>query len=174
MDFLVTSLPRVRTKDYAKAKFRVDCEPPGIFTLSGERMSKYPFLSPEWIDQVRIIRTQFADQAPQPAHHVRMNQVVTAVPFGDGQINAHMDTTEGELKIDLGHLDNADLTITLDYLTAKAILVEGNAQAGMQAFMSGKVTIDPPEKITVLMAFQNTASEESATKLAAAIQAITE
>src|SRR5690606_40850406 len=45
------------------------------------------------------------------------------VPFGDGVINAHMDTSSGEMQMDTGHLDDADLTVTVDYATAKAIFV---------------------------------------------------
>src|SRR3546814_10983472 len=81
-----------------------------------------------------------------------MNQVVTDVPFGDGTINAHMDTSSGEMEMDLGHLDEADLTVTLDYAPAKAILVDGNPQAGMQAFMAGKIKV--PGDMTKLMAMQ--------------------
>ena len=32
--------------------------------------------------------------------------------------------------------------MTVDYDTAKAILIEGNPQAGMQAFMAGKVKVE--------------------------------
>jgi len=59
-----------------------------------------------------------------------MNQIITDVPFGDGTINAYMDTSGGEMDMDIGHLENPDLTVTIDYETAKAIFVEGNPQAG--------------------------------------------
>ena len=71
-----------------------------------------------------------------------MNLVVTAVPFSDDDIHAHMDTSSGELVLDIGHLEVQDLKVTVDYDTAKAILVEGNPQAGMQAFMAGKVRVE--------------------------------
>jgi putative sterol carrier protein len=71
-----------------------------------------------------------------------MNLVVTNVPFGDGDIHAHMDTSTGELILDVGHLETQDLKVTVDYDTAKAILIEGNPQAGMQAFMAGKVKVE--------------------------------
>ena len=70
-----------------------------------------------------------------------MNQSITEVPFGSGTIEAHMDTSGGEMQMDMGHLENPDLTVTLDYATAKAILVDGNPQAGMQAFMAGKIKV---------------------------------
>jgi len=135
-------------------------------------MAKYPFLSEEWIAEAKAIRDASDSGAAAPAHAVRMNQIITEVPFGDGDIHAHMDTSNGELEMDLGHLDNPDLTVTLDYATAKAILVEGNPQAGMQAFMAGKVKVDGD--ITKLMAMQAGAADPSAAAVAAAIQDITE
>ena len=135
-------------------------------------MPKYKFLSEEWVAEAKAIREQHAGDAPAPAHSVRMNQVITDVPFGDGEIQAHMDTSNGEMEMDFGHLDNPDLTVTLDYATAKAILVDGNPQAGMQAFMAGKVKVDGD--MTKLMAMQTGAADPKAAEVAAAIQAITE
>jgi putative sterol carrier protein len=85
-----------------------------------------------------------------------------------------MDTSDGEMKMDLGHVDDPDLTVTLDYETAKAILVDQNPQAGMQAFMAGKVKVQGD--MTKLMAMQQGAAgqDELAAKVAAAIQDITE
>jgi len=114
---------------------------------------KYPFLSDEWIAEAKKIREQHAGEAPTIPHQVKMNQVITSVPFGEGTVHAHLDTTNG-LELDLGHLDSADLTVTLEYETAKAILVEGNPQAGMQAFMAGKIKVEGD--MAKLMALQST------------------
>ena len=135
-------------------------------------MPKYKFLSEEWVAEAKSIREQHAGDAPAPTHAVRMNQVITEVPFGDGEINAHMDTSGGEMEMDFGHLENPDLTVTLDYATAKAILVDGNPQAGMQAFMAGKVKVDGD--MSKLMAMSAGAADPKAAEVAAAIQAITE
>lgn len=136
-------------------------------------MPKYQFLTEEWIEEAKKIREAFQDEAAAPAHSVRMNQVVTEVPFGEGTVNAHMDTTEGDVKMDLGHIENPDLTITIDYVTAKAIIVEGNPQAGMQAFMAGKIKVQGD--MTKLMAMQQTgAIDEAAAQVAEKIQEITE
>jgi putative sterol carrier protein len=135
-------------------------------------MSKYVFLTEEWVDAAKAIREEHAGDAPAPAHVVRMNQIITEVPFSDDPIHAHMDTTEGELKMDFGHLENPDLTVTIDYVTAKAILVEGNPQAGMQAFMSGKIKVDGD--MTKLMAMQAGPVDPAAAEVASKIQAITE
>ncbi|MGQ0831436.1 MAG: SCP2 sterol-binding domain-containing protein [Microthrixaceae bacterium] len=133
-------------------------------------MAQYPFLSDEWLEAAKKIRED-APGGGAPPHVVKMNQVITDVPFGDGTINAHMDTSGGELKMDVGHLDAPDLTVTLDYATAKAILVDGNPQAGMQAFMAGKIKVQGD--MTKLMAMQQGTPDPAQAEIAAKIKEIT-
>jgi hypothetical protein len=135
-------------------------------------MATYPFLSDEWLDAARAIRAEFDGSGVPIAHSIRMNLIISEVPFGDGEIQAHMDTTSGELVLDTDHIDPVDLTVTLDYDIAKAILVEGNPQAGMQAFMSGKIKV--VGDISKLMALQSGGADPSASEVASRIQAITE
>ena len=135
-------------------------------------MATYPFLSDEWLAEAKKIREEYRGKVPAPAHVVKMNQIITEVPFGDGTINAHMDTSGGELELDTGHLDDPDVTVTLDYATAKAIFVEGNPQAGMQAFMAGKVKVQGD--MTKMMAMASGPPDEAAQSLAARIAEITE
>ena len=128
----------------------------------------YPFLSDEWIEEAHAIRAEFQDMSSPISTPVRMNLVVTEIPFGDQDLEAHVDTTAGELDIDKGHVADADLKITLDYLTAKAILVDRNPQAGMQAFMAGKVRVEGD--MAKLMALQaapppDASAAEMATRL---------
>ncbi|MCL5948660.1 MAG: SCP2 sterol-binding domain-containing protein, partial [Actinobacteria bacterium] len=67
--------------------------------------------------------------------------------------------------VDLGHLDDSQLKITLDYGTAKAILIEANAQAGMQAFMAGKIKVEGDmAKLMALQAAPPDATTEEVTK----------
>ena len=132
----------------------------------------YKFLSDEWMDEAKKVREEFAGKGNPPAHAVRMNQIITDVPFGDGTINAHMDTSGGEMEMDTGHLDNPDLTVTLDYETAKAIIVDQNPQAGMQAFMAGKIKVQGD--MTKLMAMQSGPVDPSAAEVAKKISEITE
>ena len=135
-------------------------------------MAKHPFLSQEWMDEARKVREEYKGKTPPIAHQVRMNQVITEVPFGEGTLQSHMDTSSGELVMEEGHLDEVDLTVTLDYETAKAIFVEGNPQAGMQAFMAGKVKVQGD--MTKLMAMQQTAPDATAAEIQERIKAITE
>jgi len=134
-------------------------------------MAKYPFLSDEWLAAAKEIRESSGAAATTP-HKIRMNQIITDVPFGDGTIHAHMDSSSGEMQMDVGHLDDPDLTVTLDYPTAKAILVEGNPQAGMQAFMAGKIKVQGD--MTKMMALQSGAPDPAAQEVAKKIQEITE
>lgn len=135
-------------------------------------MAKYPFLSPEWMEEAHKIREEFAGQTAAPAHAVRMNQIITDVPFSDEPINAYMDTSQGDLELDLGSLENPDLTVTVDYETAKAIFVEQNPQAGMQAFMAGKIKVQGD--MTKLMAMQSQAPDPVAQQVAERVKEITE
>ena len=64
------------------------------------------------------------------------------------------------------------MTVTLDYETAKAIFVEGNPQAGMQAFMAGKIKVQGD--MTKLMAMQSGAPSPEQAELATKIKDITE
>jgi hypothetical protein len=91
-----------------------------------------------------------------------MNLTITEVPFGAGTIDAHMDTTSGELELDLGHLDGSDVTATLDYDTAKAMMVDADPQAAMQAFMAGKIKLQGD--LTKAMAMQSGPADPELTK----------
>jgi hypothetical protein len=134
-------------------------------------MSTYQFLSDDWITEARRIREEYESGATVP-HQVRMNLVITEVPFGDGPIDAHLDTSEGAVRLDLGHLDPADLKVTVDYVTAKSILVEGNPQAGMQAFMQGKIKVEGD--MAKLMALQTVPPDAGAQEIAQRLRDMTE
>lgn len=135
-------------------------------------MTTYQFLSVEWVNEAKKIRDEFEGQAPAPAHSVRMNLLVIEVPFGDTDILAFMDTSEGQMKMDLGELENPDLTVTVDHATAKAIMVDNNPQAGMQAFMAGKIKVQGD--MTKMMALQSSAPDPTAQAIAERIAAITD
>ena len=132
----------------------------------------HKFLSDEWMDEAKKVREEFAGKGTPPAHAVRMNQIITDVPFGEGTLEAHMDSSSGEMEFDRGHVENPDVTVTLDYETAKAIFVEGNPQAGMQAFMAGKVKVQGD--MTKLMVLQQGTPDPTALEVAAKIKEITE
>jgi len=132
----------------------------------------YEFLSEEWMTEAKRLRDEAGTPATPPAHTVRMNQVITGAPFNGGaDILVFMDTTDGQVNLDLGELENPDLTVTVDYDTAKAIFVEQNAQAGMQAFMAGKIKVQGD--MTKMMAMQQTPPDAAAVALAEKIKEMT-
>jgi putative sterol carrier protein len=138
-------------------------------------LPQYQFLSDEWLAEARKIREEYHGRTPQIPVSVRMNQIIQDVPFGEGVINAHVDTSSGELEMETGHVDSPDLTITISYDTAKAILVDGDAQAAMQAFMSGRIRVDGD--ITKMLALQTASmagnTDPAALELAKRLQDIT-
>ena len=133
---------------------------------------KYEFLTPEWMEAAKRVRDESPTPETAPAHMIRMNQVVTDAPFSNGEeIHIHLDTSDGEIKLDAGHLESPDLTVTVDWVTAKAIFVDQNAQAGMQAFMAGKVKVQGD--MTKLMAMQQGTPDPAAQAIADKIKDIT-
>jgi SCP-2 sterol transfer family len=132
----------------------------------------YPFLSDQWIAEAQKLRAEFQGMTIPAAASVRANLVITEVPFGEGTLDAHLDTSSGQIELDLGHLEEPDLKVTVDYATAKAILVEGNAQVGMQAFMQGKVRVEGD--MTKLMQLQGGPTDASAQEFTTRLREITE
>ena len=135
-------------------------------------MATYLFLSDDWLDEARSIRAEYEGRGGTIVHAVRVNLIVVEVPFGEGAIHAHADTSTGELILDIGHIDPVDLTVTIGYDIARALLVEGNPQAGLQAFMQGRIKVEGD--IAKLMALQTASPDPTAAEIAARIQAITE
>ncbi len=131
------------------------------------------FLSDGWIDAAREIRERYEDQLPQVTQSIRINQVITEVPFGDGTVNAYIDTTSGSLVFELGELDDPDAVLMTDYLTARAMLVDRDPAIAMQSFMAGKIKIQGD--MMKLMALQTAIpTNEFSDQVAAEINAITE
>ncbi len=130
------------------------------------------FLSPEWWEAAHSIRDKYADQAKPVPYKIKMNQVITGVPFGEGEVRFHVDTTDGQMKMEPGELEGAEVTVTTDYATARAILVEQDQAAAMQAFMGGKIKVQGD--MTKLMMMQAAPPDETAKQVAAEIKSITD
>ena len=134
---------------------------------------QYEFLSPEWIDAAKRIRDDLPEPEVAPPAAMKMNVVVTETPFEAGDVKAHVDTSDGELIIEHDHLETPDLTVTVDYVTAKALFVEQDLTAAMQAFMAGKVKVQGD--ITKLLTLQASGVEpdERTIRVANALKDIT-
>ena len=134
------------------------------------------FLSDEWMDEAKKIREEYvgegarpaAQGADEPGDHRRAprrrDRRHRRRPHGHEQRRArdgHRATST-----------SPELTVTVDYETAKAIFVDQNPQAGMQAFMAGKIKVQGD--MTKLMAMQQGAPDPKAAEVAARIQSITD
>jgi putative sterol carrier protein len=137
-------------------------------------MATYVFLSDTWIEEARKIRAEAAAEGTNATvpHSVRVNLVITDVPFAEGTVDAHVDTTSGIVEIDSGHIDPADMVVTVDHSTARSILVEGNTQVAMQAFMTGKIKVEGD--VSKLIELQGGPPGPAAQVLAERLREITE
>jgi len=131
-----------------------------------------PFLSEEWMTEAKAIRAKYEGKTGKVTASVRVNQVITDVPFGEGTINSFIDTSSGDMVMDLGSLDSPDVTVTTDYATAKKLFVDQDAAAAMQAFMGGKVKVQGD--MMKMMALQTAMpTDEASQAITAEIKAIT-
>ncbi len=133
----------------------------------------YTFLTDEWIDAARALRVQYADRLPDVTIEVRINQIVTDVPFGEGTIRAYIDSTDGNLDLELGELEEPDVTVTTDYETAKAMVVDQDPSVVMQSFMAGKITVQG-DMMKLMAMHTSVPPSEASAEFAADLQAITE
>ncbi len=132
----------------------------------------HAFLSDDWLAAARAIREKYADLAAQVTTSIRMNQVITDVPFGEGTLNLTLDTSSGNVVMELGALESPDLTVTTDYDTARKIFVDQDQAAGMQAFMAGKIKVQGD--MMKMMSLQTAMpSDEIARKISAEIKDLT-
>jgi putative sterol carrier protein len=128
---------------------------------------KHPFLSDAWFDAAQKLIDEHGTGAP-PTTNLVMNLEVTD---GDKTIEFFMGSKDGETLFGKGKSDGADLTLSTDMDTAKAVFVSGDQQAGMQAFMAGKVRVQGD--MTKLMMAQ-AGGQGGNPGLTEAMQAITE
>ena len=131
------------------------------------------FLSEDWMTAAHEIRDRYHDDLPEITVSVRINQVITEVPFGDGTISAYVDTSDGEFHLELGELDEPDAVLMTDYATAKAMMVDQDPTVAMQSFLAGKIKVQGD--MMKLMAMQTAMpANEFSERVAAEIREITE
>lgn len=107
------------------------------------RVAKYAFLSDEWLAAARALHAEYEGKVEPLPSSVRLNMSVRQAPYGDdGTINAHLDTSSGLVSVELEHLENPDVTVTIDYDVARTLIVERDAAAVMGAFMGGRIKVD--------------------------------
>jgi hypothetical protein len=133
-------------------------------------VTKHAFLSDGWFDEVRRLHDAVGGAAPEGAD-IRMNLMITGTPF-EGDLPMHMAAADGRADWGKGHLDEADVTLTLGYDTARAIFVDGNPQVAIEAFMAGKIIVQGD--ITKLMVMQSAGPGAAGSELTRALQELTE
>jgi len=132
----------------------------------------HEFLSDDWMNAARAIRAKYEGQTPKIAASIRINQVITEVPFGSGEVKSFIDTSSGDMQMDLGELENPDAVVTTDWATARAMFALGDQAAAMQAFMSGKIKVEGD--MMKIMAMQTSLpQDDTALKIAAEVKDIT-
>ena len=132
----------------------------------------FPFLSDQWWEAAEALREEYRDKLPNPPVEMRMNQIVTDMPFAPDPLELHTVTSSEDTTYDRGLLDDAELTVTTDYETARTLVVEQDPQAIMQAFMGGKIKVEGD--MSKLVAAQAAQPGPEAIELAHKIKEITE
>jgi putative sterol carrier protein len=130
----------------------------------------YQFLSPEWVAAAHEIRAELGDPADVLVA-VTMNLTVTDAPFAADPIEAHLDTREGAIALEFGHRTAADMLITVDWSTAKSMLVDGDTSAAMSAFMNGRIRVEGD--MSKLIALQGARIDGRSERVVARLRAIT-
>lgn len=146
---------------------------------------KYLFLSDEWIAKATELRAEveasYGDRIPEPPADVRVNMTITQIPHRDDLVG-HVDTTGGSLTILEGALDEVDVAVTTDYITAAEFFAAGSPEEFMQALMpaifAGRILIEG-DLAELMPMMQQQASNPSdvpseARAIGARIQAFTE
>lgn len=133
----------------------------------------HPFLSDEWVAAAREIRERHAGEAAPFAVSLRMNLLITGAPFGDDPIKSYVDTSSGSVVMELGQLDDAEVTVTTDYDTAKSLFLATDPAAGMQAFMAGKLVVQG-DMMKLVALPQMAASDPAAQQVSAEIRDVTQ
>jgi hypothetical protein len=131
------------------------------------------FLSDEWFEAAIELRQRYADQLPDVVTALTINQIITDVPFGDGEVRAYLDTTANTVEFLLGEAAEPDAVVTTDYETARIMIVEQDPQAAMQAFMEGRVKVQG-DMMKLMAAQAGQPSNEAAAQLAEEIRTMTD
>jgi hypothetical protein len=101
----------------------------------GERPVAHPFLSEAWFDAVEALR----DKAPPPPEEVAglaVNMVVTGGPDGDRMLHF------ADSRFDRGLAPGAPTTVIVPHRVARAMLVDADPQAAIEAFMTGEIRVE--------------------------------
>jgi putative sterol carrier protein len=125
---------------------------------------KFVFLSDPWFDAAEKLIHEHKPEVP-PTNLVMNLEVAN----GADTVKFFMGAKGGEVVFGKGATEGADLTLSTDIDTARSVFISGDQQAGMQAFMAGKVRVQG-DMTKLMMQGGGGANAE----LSAALQEITE
>jgi hypothetical protein len=94
------------------------------------------FLSDGWFTQTDKIQNEVNPPVPAAIKDLKINMQVTGAPSGD--VSFRMEAG----KLVKGHAADAPTKLIIPFATAKAMLIDQNQQAVMQAFMSGQIRVE--------------------------------
>jgi putative sterol carrier protein len=127
---------------------------------------RYAFLSDEWFTEVDKLIAAAGDLKIPPA-------------MKDAKVNITVTTGAGQTALSMkdglfsrGHNSAYTTTLTVDDATARKIFVEGDAAAGVQAFLEGKIQVEGD--LATVVAMQTVEPSEQQMKLTRQIAAITQ
>jgi hypothetical protein len=106
---------------------------------------QYTFLSDEWLTAAQELAAG-ADGGVMPGG-MQINMVVSGGPDGDRELHV----ADGALGA--GLVEGYPTKVTLPYIVAKKMFVDGDQAAAMQAFMSGQIRVEGD--MSKLMAMQS-------------------
>ena len=126
---------------------------------------RYAFLSDEWFTEVDKLIAAAGDLQIPPA-------------MKDAKVNITVNTASGPTKLSMkdglftkGHDASYQTTLTVADDIARKIFVEGDAAAGVQAFLEGKISVEGD--LATVVAMQTVEPSEQQMKLTRQIAAIT-
>ena len=112
------------------------------------------YLSDEWFAKIEELADEVNLEIPAGMADMKLNMTVTS---DEGDYELCMNGG----KIEKGHLPEASTKIIVPYDLAKKMFVDQDQQAGMQAFMSGKIKIEGDmSKMMAMQSIQPTESQK--------------
>ena len=94
------------------------------------------FLSDGWFAEAEKIQAEINPPVPPAIKDLKINMQVTGAPNGD--VSFRM----GNGRMLKGHAADAPTKLVVPFDVAKAMLVDQNQQAAMNAFMSGQIRVE--------------------------------
>jgi hypothetical protein len=105
-------------------------------------MEQYAYLSPEWLEAVREVRSRYAG-SHEPLPPLIVNYTISDIPGYDGAAEFHSDA-RSRLYFERGHRPDAAWSISTDYTTAREVYRD--TSLGMNqltdAYEAGTLTVE--------------------------------